>query len=39
VPEPDGEHATKAAPIARINKIRFTIYDLLGYRRRGRAAG
>jgi hypothetical protein len=40
VPLPDGEHATRAAPIAMINRIRFNIHDLLGYRRRAvRAAG
>lgn len=25
VPEPDGEHATRAAPIAKISRIRFSI--------------
>jgi hypothetical protein len=32
---PDGEQATRVAPIAKINRIRFSIEDLLGYRRRG----
>jgi hypothetical protein len=31
VPEPDGEHATRAAPIATINRIRFSMEDLLGF--------
>lgn len=40
VPEPDGEQATKAAPIAKIKRIRFNMNDLLGFRRRAvRAAG
>jgi len=30
-PEPDGEHATRAAPIARIKRIRFSMEDLLGF--------
>jgi hypothetical protein len=40
VPLPVDEHAARAAPNARINTIRFSMKDLLGYRRHAvRVAG